>query len=388
MEESKFIRVCEPVIGSEEIQAVTNALRRGEISGSGGAELVTFEEQFSKFCGCEYGVATTSGTSALHLAMAAAEIPRGYEVLISASTNIATALAVVHNGLIPVPVDSEPVTWNLDLDLIERCIGEKARAIIPVHLFGHPVNMEKLMKLAKRYNLLVIEDAAEAHGASCHGQKVGSWGDMGCFSFYANKVMTTGEGGMVVTNAANLAMSLRLLRNLGFAKPRFRHNVAGFNFRMTNYQAAMGLAQLRKVDQIVAEKRRVAATYTHCLEKVAGLDLPIELPWAFNVYWMYAMVVRPDFGVTRDQLAEALLADGIETRTFFCPMDQQPVLQKLEGFRSVSCPIAGMLWECGLYLPSSWNLPDDKIEYICDRIVAIQAKYTRWEDAGKGGSHE
>lgn len=383
MEESKYIRVCEPVIGDDEIQAVTNALRRGEISGSGGVELVTFEEQFAKFCECEYGIATTSGTTALHLAVAVAEIPRGSEVLISASTNIATALAVIHNGLIPVPVDSEPVTWNLDLDLIEGLITEKTQAIIPVHLFGHPVNMERVMRLVRQRGLVVIEDAAEAHGAHCHGRKVGGWGDMGCFSFYANKIMTTGEGGMVVTNDRDLAARLRLLRNLGFTKPRFRHDVAGYNFRMTNYQAAMGLAQLHKIGQIVTEKRRVADAYTHRLEFVAGLELPVELPWAFNVYWMYAMVVRPEFGLTRDQLAEALLTDGIETRTFFCPMDQQPVLQKVAGFRSVPCPIAGMLWECGLYLPSSWNLPEDKIEYVCGKIVAIHEKYTRREIAGE-----
>ena len=370
----EFIRVCQPVIGEEEIRAVTNALRRGDISGAGGVELDCFEKEFADYCGCEYGIATTSGTTALHLAVAAAESPRGSEVLLSASTNIATALAVVHNGLIPVPVDSENLTWNLDLDLAETLITEKTGAIIPVHLYGHPVDMDRVMRLAKQYSLVVIEDAAEAHGAMCRGRRVGGLGDMGCFSFYANKIITTGEGGMVVTHDARLAARLRLLRNLGFTEPRFWHEVAGYNFRMANYQAAMGVVQVHKLDRILAEKRRVAETYRLCLEGIPGLCLPVELDWAVNVYWMYAIVVEPSFGVTRDQLAEELLKEGIETRTFFCPMDQQPVLQSLEGFRDISCPVAGMLWKCGLYLPSTWSLRDETIKYIADKIVAIRER--------------
>lgn len=363
-----MIPVFEPVIGEEEIEAVVAALRRGEISGTFGRALVEFEQEFTAYCGCKYGVAVTSGTTALHLAVAAAGIGCGDEVLMNASTNIATALAVVHNSAIPVPVDSENVTWNLNLELIDSLITPKTRAIIPVHLYGHPVDMDQLMDITRRHNLIVIEDAAEAHGATCRGKKVGSFGDMGCFSFYANKVVTTGEGGMVVTNNESLADKLRLLRNLAFTKPRFRHEVAGYNFRMTGYQAAMGLAQLRKIDHIISEKRRVAQTYTRYLQDVPGLQLPVELDWALNVYWMYAVVVKPEFSLTRDQLAEALLNEGIETRTFFCPMNQQPCLQALPGFREISCPVADRLWETGLYLPSSWNLPAKTIRQIADSI--------------------
>jgi perosamine synthetase len=363
-----MIPVFEPVIGEEEVAAVVAALQRGEISGTFGTTIPQFEQEFAEYCGCKYGVAVNSGTSALHLAVAAAEIGPGDEVLVSASTNIATALAVLHNGAIPVPIDSESVTWNLDLDLIESLITPRTRAIIPVHLYGHPVDMDRLMEIAKRYNLVVIEDCAESHGATCRDKMTGSFGDMACFSFYANKVITTGEGGMVVTNNKSLAERVRLLRNLAFTEPRFWHEAAGFNFRMTGPQAAMGLTQLHKIDHIIAEKRRVARTYTKYLQYVPSLELPAELDWAFNVYWMYAIVVGPEFGCTRDQLMEALWNDGIQTRTFFCPMNQQPVLQSLPGFRYVPCPVADRLWETGLYLPSAWNLSKESIKQVVSSI--------------------
>lgn len=363
-----MIPIFEPVIGEEEIDAVVAALRRGEISGTFGTSITQFERGFAEYCGCKYGVAVTSGTSALILAVAAAGIVPGDEVLISASTNIATALGVVHNNAIPVPVDSEDVTWNLNLDLVESLITPKTRAIIPVHLYGHPVDMKRLTEISKRHNLIVIEDSAESHGATCWNKMTGSWGDMGCFSFYANKVITTGEGGMIVTNDESLAERLRLLRNLAFTKPRFWHEAAGYNFRLTGYQAAMGLAQLHKIDHIIAEKRRVAHTYTRYLQDIPGLQLPVEMDWAFNVYWMYAIVVKPEFGLTRDQLAEALWTDEIETRTFFCPMNQQPVLKSLPGFRDVPCPVADRLWETGLYLPSTWNLSEQTIKKVMDSI--------------------
>lgn len=363
-----MIPVFEPVIGEEEIEAVVDALRAGEISGTFGEYIPRFEKEFSEYCGCKYGVAVNSGTSALQLAVAVARIGPGDEVLVSASTNIATALAVFHNGAISVPVDSEEMSWNLDLDLIHGLITPRTRAILPVHLFGHPVDMDRLMEIADRDDLLVIEDCAEAHGATCRGRKTGSFGDMGCFSFYANKVITTGEGGMVVTNNESLAERLRSLRNLAFTKPRFRHEDAGYNFRMTGFQAAFGLAQLEKIDRIIEEKRRVAQTYSHFLKDIPGLQLPAELDFAFNVYWMYALVVKSEFGISRNQLAEILWANDIQTRTFFCPMNQQPVLQRMKGFRDVPCPVADRLWESGLYLPSAWNLPEKTIENIAESI--------------------
>lgn len=363
-----MIEVFEPIIGEDEIEAVVAALRRGEISGSFGESIPAFEQEFANYVGCEYGVAVSSGSTALHVAVAAAEIGAGDEVLVSSSTNIATALAVIHNGAVPVPVDSENLTWNLDLDLIEALITEKTKAIIPVHLYGHPVDMDRLMEIARKHNLLVIEDCAESHGATCRGRMTGSFGDMACFSFYANKVITTGEGGMVTTNNKDLAERLRLLRNLAFTKPRFRHEEAGFNFRMTGFQAAMGLVQSRKIDHIISEKRRVAQTYNRHLKDIDGLQLPYEADWARNVYWMYSVVVHPDFGMTRDALMDHLRAAGIDTRTFFCPMNQQPCLEERPGFRAVPCPVADSLWENGLYLPSTYSLSEPVIKQIADVV--------------------
>lgn len=363
-----MIEVFDPIIGDEEIEAVVAALKRGEISGSFGESIPAFEQGFANYVGCEYGVAVSSGSTALHLAVAAAGIGAGDEVLVSSSTNIATALAVIHNGAIPVPVDSENVTWNLDLDLIEGLITEKTKAIIPVHLYGHPVDMDRLMDIARRYNLLVIEDCAESHGATCRGKMTGSFGDMACFSFYANKVITTGEGGMVTTNNKQFAERLRLLRNLAFTKPRFRHEEAGFNFRMTGYQAAMGVVQLAKIDKILSEKRRVAQTYNQLLGDIEGLQLPYEAEWARNVYWMYAVVVQPEFGISRDELMEQLRQANIDTRTFFCPMNQQPCLQSRPGFRAVPCPVADSLWENGLYLPSTYSLSEQDLRQVADAV--------------------
>jgi perosamine synthetase len=365
-----MIEVFDPIIGEEEIEAVVAALRRGEISGSFGESIPRFEEEFAAYCGCKYGVAVSSGSTALHLAVAAAGIGAGDEVLISSSTNIATALAVIHNQAIPVPVDSESLTWNLDLDLIEDLITEKTKAIIPVHLYGHPVDMDRLMEIARRHSLIVIEDCAESHGATCRGRMTGSFGDMACFSFYANKVITTGEGGMVTTNDEALAERLRLLRNLAFTKPRFRHEEAGFNFRMTGIQAAMGRAQFAKIEHILSEKRRVAHTYNEFLGDVDGLQLPHEADWARNVYWMYSVVVQPEFGITRDQLMDSLRAAEIDTRTFFCPMNQQPCLLSLPDFRAVPCPVADGLWENGLYLPSTYSLSEDVIKQVAGAVKA------------------
>lgn len=363
-----MIPVFDPIIGEEEISEVINALRKGEISGSFGDYIPSFENEFSKYCGCKYGVAVTSGTTALHLAVDAAGINAGDEILVSASTNIASALAVVHNNAVPVPVDSEPNTGNLNIDLIDSLVTPKTKAIIVVHLFGHPVDMDRLMEKAKKHKLIVIEDCAESHGAAVRGRMTGSFGDMSCFSFYANKIITTGEGGMITTNNPEYAERLYLLRNLAFTKPRFWHKVAGYNFRMTGYQAAMGLAQFKKIDSIINDKRRVAHTYNKHLAKINGLQPPVELDWAKNVYWMYALRVKSDFGISRDELMKRLMISGIDTRTFFCPMNLQPCLQETPGYRQVDCPVAEQMWVDGLYLPSSIKLTEKEIIFISGEI--------------------
>ena len=371
-----MIPVFEPQIGQEEITAVAEAIRGGEISGSFGQSIPRFEEAFANYCGCKFGVAVSSGTAALHLAVAALELEQGDEILVSASTNIATALAAYHNNLIPVPVDSESQTWNLNLDLIESLITRRTRAIIPVHLFGHPVDMTRLCAIARKHNLVVIEDCAESHGATFGSRKTGSFGDVGCFSFYANKIITTGEGGMITTNDPKLAEKLRLLRNLGFTTPRFRHEVAGYNFRMTGYQAAMGLVQCNKIEKIITEKIRVAKTYDRFLADVRGLQLPAAAQNGRHVYWMYGVVVQPDFGMARDELQQRLRDAGIDTRTFFCPMNLQPVLQNQPGYRPTECPVAESLWKNGFYLPSSATLTETTIGQIADAIAQISKTRT------------
>jgi perosamine synthetase len=365
------IPVFEPSIGDEEIAAVADAIRRGEISGSFGSEIEMFEREFAEYVGARNGVAVTSGTTALHIAVAALDLEPGSEILMSASTNIATALAAYHNGHVPVPVDSEPNTWNLDLDLVESQVTPRTRAIVPVHLFGHPVDMDEVSEIAARHGLTVIEDCAESHGATVRGRMTGALGDMGCFSFYANKIITTGEGGMVTTSDDRLAERLRLLRNLAFGTPRFLHREAGFNFRMTGYQAAMGRVQLRKIEQVIEQKRRLAHTYTALLAEVPGIRTPVELDWARNVYWMYAIEIGDEFPLTRDELSASLAEAGIESRTFFCPMSMQPFLQRQPGFRQLPCPVAERLWKTGLYLPSSITLSADDIETVVDRIRAL-----------------
>lgn len=366
-----MIPVSEPIIGEEEISAVVATLRRGEISGSFGRSIVEFEERVAEYSGVQHAVAVSSGTTALHLAVAATESAPGGEVLVSASTNIATALAAYHNGLVPVAVDSEPRTWNLDLTLLEDLITRDTVGIIPVHLFGHPVDMDALKQIAERHGLWIVEDCAESLGATCRGRMTGSFGLAGCHSFYANKIITTGEGGMVTTNNDEFAARLRLLRNLAFGTPRFLHEAPGFNFRLTALQAALGVTQIRKVEEIISQKRRVAATYTELLTGVRDLRLPVEEAWARNVYWMYGVVVEPNAAASRNQLMRALTAAGAESRTFFCPMGQQPFLQQQAGHRKTDCPVADSLWEQGLYLPSGPNLADADISTVAGVVRQV-----------------
>jgi perosamine synthetase len=372
-----MIPVFEPEVGDEEIEAVLAAMKRGEISGSFGSAIPEFERLFAEYVGCKHGVAVSSGTTALHVAVAAAQIGPGDEVLVSALTNIASALAIAHNGAVPVPVDSEAATWNLDLDLVEDLITPRTRAILPVHIYGHPVDMDRVHQIAEKHRLLVIEDCAESHGATVRGRMTGSFGQMGCFSFYANKIITTGEGGMVTTNDDALADRLRLLRNLAFTQPRFRHDILGYNFRMTGMQAAMGVVQTRRIEAVIAAKRRVAATYNELLADIDWLQLPAELPWARNVYWMYSVALRPGSGIDRGGLLDALRSAGVDTRTFFCPMNQQPALRQLPGFRATSCPVADGLWERGFYLPCSTSLTRATIEQVVDTLKRVGSSKQR-----------
>jgi len=368
-----MIHVCEPAIGKEEIENVMDALKSNEISGSFGKYIDQFENDFSRYCGVKHGIATTSGTTALHLALASLGIKEEDEVILPALTNIATAFAVVYCGARPVVVDSERDTWNMNTDLIEEKITKRTKVILPVHIYGHPVDMNPISDLAKRHRLLVVEDVAEAHGAEYFGKKVGGLGNIGCFSFYANKIIVTGEGGMVVTNNEKIADQARLLRNLAFSKEqRFRHHFIGFNYRMTNVQAAIGVAQLNKIDEIIERKRKIAHSYNALLREIPGIVLPPEKSWAKNVYWMYSILIEEEFGLERDHLIKKLAESGIETRTFFIPMNQQPIFREMGLFENEGCPVAEELSRKGLYLPSSVALTESQVGFIVETIKKIR----------------
>lgn len=371
--ERSTVPVFEPVIGDAETANVLAAIESGSISGSFGRFITAFEERFARYCGCQYGVAVTSGSTALHLAAVLAKIEPGDEVLVSASTNIATANAIVQCGGKVVPVDVCRDSWCMDTNLLEDLVTPRTKAILPVHLFGHPVDMDQVWWVAARHGLVTIEDAAEAHGAKYHGRKVGGLSDVACFSFYANKVITTGEGGMLVTDRADYAERARSLRNLAFRTPRFWHTEVGYNYRMTNLQAAIGCGQLDRIEDTIQAKRTLAHRYNERLGSVAGLRLPVELPGCRNVYWMYGIVVEPEFRMTRDELTHLLAAHGIETRTMFCPLNFQPALLDLDAVGRAPCPVAESLWSHGLYLPSTPTLTDSDLDYICD-VIAGRAR--------------
>ncbi|MEA2450938.1 MAG: perosamine synthetase [Thermoleophilaceae bacterium] len=364
-----MIPVFEPTIEEADVAAVVAALRRGEISGTFGEALPAFEQGFAEYVGARFGVAVSSGTAALQLAVVAHGIGAGDEVLVSAATNIATAVAVVHAGAVPVPVDSEPGTYNLDLELAESLITARTRAIMPVHLFGHPVDMDAVTALAERHGLVVIDDAAEAHGAEVRGRRVGSFEATTCWSFYANKILTTGEGGMVTTSDEQLAERLRALRNLSYGRrERLMHEDVGFNFRMTGMQAALGLSQLGRIDAVIDAKRALARRYAAALADVPGLSLPTEREWARHVYWMYAVTVDESAGLGRVALAAALRERGVDTRSFFCPMNLQPALRRVPGFRPLPCPVAEAGWERGAYLPSSPGLSEADVATVAGTL--------------------
>lgn len=370
-----MIYVCEPDITNKEIEYATKCIKEGFLSGTGGRFVREFEEKFSRFCGCRYGSAVTNGTAALQLVIAAIGIGKGDEVIVQSFTNIATCYAIVHNGATPVAVDSESKTWNIDPSKIEKVITKKTKAIIVVHIYGHPVDMKPVLQIAKKYGLYVIEDAAEAHGATYYGRKAGSLGDAACFSFYANKIITTGEGGMIVTNNKKIYERSQLLKNLAFSpKKRFTHYHLGNNFRLSNLQAAIGLAQMERIDEFIEKKRRIAHKYNKILKDVPGITLPCEEPWAKNVYWMYGVLVGKKFGTSRDKLMQKLKQKGIETRHFFTPMHMQPVFKKMGFFKNIRLPVSEDLSRRGFYLPSGVNLTNKQIEFVGKTIVDLAAQ--------------
>lgn len=362
-----IIPVCEPTLGGNEMKYVQQAIETNWIS-SAGRFIRDFEARFAEVCGVKYGIACANGTVAMHLAMATLGLEPGDEVIIPTFTMIATANAVTYCGAKPVLVDMEPEYWQMDLNQVEDKITPRTKAIVPVHIYGHPTDMDPLMAVAEKHGLTVIEDAAEAHGAEYKGRRTGGLGHAAGFSFYGNKIITTGEGGMVTTNDRELARLAWNLRDHAFSHERhFWHKFVGFNYRMTNLQAAVGLAQVEQIDTFVAARRRNALEYNCRLHDVPGIRTPAEAPWAKNVYWMYGILVdEKEYGMNRDALRRVLADHGVETRNFFIPMHTQPIYWK--QYYGERYPVAEDLCKRGFYLPSASSLTLEEIEYVTDVI--------------------
>ena len=366
-----IIPVNEPLFDGNERKYLNQCLDDAWIS-SEGPFVKRFEEGFSAYIGVKYGIAVCNGTVALETALAASGIGRGDEVIMPTFTIISCAAAVIRLGAKPVLVDSEPETWNMDVGQIEAKITKGTKAIMPVHIYGHPVDMDTVMALAGKCKLKVIEDAAEVHGALYRGRKAGGIGDAGCFSFYANKIITTGEGGMVVTDDREIAEKAQAYRNLCFRpEQRFYHTELGYNFRMTNLQAAVGVAQLEQIGRLIGIRRDNAGKYTERLKNVEGVRTPVEKEWAKNVYWMYAIELSEDLGIDAKEMAQQLAEKGIATRPFFLGLHEQPVFHQMGLFGGERYPVAERIARQGLYLPSGHTLTDEQIDYVCEAIKSI-----------------
>jgi len=367
----KFIPVNEPLLGEREKELVLECIDSGWIS-SEGPFVEKFEESFSKKVNRKYGVACSSGTAALDLAIAGLGIGPGDEVIMPTFTIISCASCIIKSGAKPIFIDSDEDTWNMNIEQIESSITEKTVAIMAVHIYGLPVNMDPLMAIARKHKLFVIEDAAELIGAKYKNKPCGSFGDISTFSFYPNKQITTGEGGMVVTNDLSIKEKCKSLRNLCFQnKKRFVHNELGWNYRMTNLQAALGIAQLERLDSIIKIKLRNGALYNKFLEGTNGIKVqPKRTNYASNIYWVYGILIDPNIGTAENIMAK-LNNLKIGTRPFFYPMHKQPVLKKLGLSKNKSLPISENLYKQGFYLPSGLKLTPENIEEVSEKIKSL-----------------
>jgi perosamine synthetase len=371
----EFTPVCEPFLDGNELKYVTDCVASGWISSSG-KYVQSFEENFAAFCGAKFAVSVCNGTVAIHLALVALGIGEGDEVIIPDFTMIATAFAVCYTGAKPVFVDAEEKTWNIDVNKIEAKITSKTKAIMPVSIFGHPCEMNIIWNLAKKYNLFVIEDAAESHGAKYEGKKTGNLADITTFSFFANKNLTTGEGGMIVTNDEELYKKVKYHKNMCFPldSPRvYIHENIGFNYRMSNIHAAIGLAQVERADDYTNLRIRNAEYYQHYLSSIPGITFQETKKNVLNVHWMNGIVINPSlYGKTRDELITYLKGNGVDTRLFFIGMHQQPSLINFGCSKEGDYNVTEWLSANGFYLPSASNLSKIKIEAICELIAKYQ----------------
>lgn len=362
---SRYFPVSQPSIGEQEIALVTDAVRSGWVS-SIGQYIDRFERLFAEFCSTEHAVAVSNGTTALHLAMACLGIKSGDEVIVPDLTFVATANAVAYTGATVVPVDIDARTLCMDARAFERAITPRTRAVIPVHLYGHPAPMDSITAIANAHGIAVVEDAAEAHGAELGGRKVGSMGDCGIFSFYGNKVITSGEGGMLTTNNREIFLKARYLRDHAMsAERRYWHTEIGFNYRMTNLQAALGVAQMGRIEEFLEKRRQVMQWYRRHLGGHPGLRLNFEEPGAKNVYWMVCVEIEGIDESKRAEIMTRLRDKGVDTRPYFYPVSDMPMYPRADT------PIAHAASVRGLNMPSYTDLSEADVEQICDSTKAV-----------------
>jgi perosamine synthetase len=367
---TRYLPIYEPLLSGKELEYVSDCIQSGWIS-SLGKYIGEFERLFAQFCGTRHAVAVSNGTTALHLALAALGIGAGDEVIVPTLTFVATANAVHYTGATPVFVDSDLTTWNIDPAGITAAVTPRTKAIIPVHLYGHPVDMQPVLDLAAQHGLFVIEDAAEAHGAEYRGRRVGSMGHVNAFSFYGNKIITTGEGGMLTTNDDALAERLRFLRDHAMSPDkRYWHTEVGYNYRITNLQAAVGVAQMERIDEFITRKRWIAQVYNDELRSVPGVVLPPEAAWAKSVYWMYSLLFTKEFPLSRDEVSRRLKQQGIDSRPFFYPIHSMPPYQQA-GAAAPQLPNAAYLSQHGINLPSAVTLTEEDIRRVAAAIRTI-----------------
>lgn len=367
MHEKRFIPVAAPTLAGNEAKYVMDCLGTTWISSTG-KYIEQFEEAFAKFCGVKCAITCCNGTTSLHLALLALGLQPGDEVIVPTLTFVASANAVVYCGGKPVFVDVDPDIWNLDPSQIEARITPRTRGIIAVHLAGHPADMDAIMTIARRHHLFVLEDAAQAHGAEVSGKRVGSIGDITSFSFFGNKIISTGEGGMITTNDEAMARKIRLLKNHGMdPQRRYWHPVVGYNYRMTNIQAAIGLAQLERVEWQLERRKEIVSWYRDELTGIEGITWQQERDWARHVWWMFTAVLGNEFDVKRDDVIAEMNQRGIETRPVVYPMHQLPPYE--EAGRKARFPVADRLSARGINLPTWAGVTHEDVHYICQSLL-------------------
>lgn len=367
-----MIPVNQPLLDGNEEKYLIECIRSGWIS-SEGPFVGEFERRFAAKAGRKYGIAVCNGSVALEASVAALGIAPGDEVIMPTFTIISCAAAVVRQGATPVLVDADPVTWNMDVNQIEARITPRTKVIMVVHIYGLPTDMAPVLHLAEKHGLAIIEDAAEAHGQTYHDKPCGTFGNLSTFSFYPNKHVTTGEGGMILTDSEALAERCRSLRNLCFQSgKRFVHEELGWNFRMSNLQAALGVAQLERLDEFIEIKQKMGARYSLLLNDIPGIQLPLAATdFATNTYWVYGLVLNENGAQDAEMAMTRLSQLGIGSRPFFWPMHEQPVFKKMGLFLGERYPVSEHIARHGFYIPSGLALSDAQIEEAAAAVIKV-----------------